>query len=122
MIAASCVSGYTKEGLAERSWAFDGTVIALSTGKDSHIGGVATATFAVNHWFKGGSNKEVTIEYEQGPLSELAPAAATDTRLLVTGEPRWGGAPLEDAVAWGCGYTQAWTPSAAEQWTTVFAG
>jgi hypothetical protein len=119
--AASCAFEYTDETLAERSWAFDGTLIAMSSGTDSQLGVVPTATFAVNHWYRGGVDDEVTIEYEPGGVSELVPSADAGTRLLVTGEPRWGGAPLDDAVAWGCGFSQAWTSSAAERWSTVFA-
>lgn len=53
---------------------------------------------------------------------ELAPTITAGTRLLVTGEPRWGGAPLDEPVAWGCGFTQAWTTAAAQRWTEVFGG
>ena len=118
--AADCAFEFNEATLAERSWAFDGTVIALSTGTDSQLGDVPTATFTVNRWYKGGSGDEVTIQYEQGPISEYAPTTDTGARLLVAGEPRWGGDPLDDAVAWGCGFTQPWTSPAAEQWSSVF--
>ena len=117
---ADCAFAFNEGTLAERSWAFDGTLTAVSTGTDSQLGGVPTASFTVNRWYKGGSGDEVTVQYEQGPISEYAPTADAGARLLVTGEPRWGGEPLEDAVAWGCGFTQRWTPSAAEQWSIVF--
>lgn len=119
---ADCAFAFNDGTLAERSWAFDGTLTALSTGTDSQLGDVPTATFTVNRWYKGGTGDEVTVQYEQGPISEYAPTADADARLLVTGEPRWGGQPLDNAVAWGCGFTQRWTPSAAEQWSTVFEG
>lgn len=119
-VAASCAFEYNDATLAERSWAFDGTLLSISTGQDSKLGSVGTATFIVNHWYKGGAGPEVTIQYEQGPISEFAPAVDAGARLLVTGEPRWGGQPLDDAIAWACGFTQPWTPTAADQWLRVF--
>lgn len=86
---AACAFEFNEGTLAERGWVFDGTLIEFSTGADSQLGDVPTAT-------------------------------DTGARLLVTGEPRWGGEPLDDAVAWGCGFTQPWTSSAAEQWSTAF--
>ena len=43
-------------------------------------------------------------------------------RLLVTGEPRWGGEPLDDAIAWECGFTMPFSSEAADEWARTFAG
>jgi len=60
------------------------------------------------------------VQYETGIVEELAPSVPPGTRLLVTGEPRWGGAALDDAVAWGCGFTQPWTAEASATWSEAF--
>ena len=46
--------------------------------------------------------------------------AEPGTRLLVSGEPRWGGDTLDDAIAWPCGFTQPWTEETASEWQTAF--
>lgn len=38
------------------------------------------------------------------------------SRLLVSGEPRWGGTALEDAIAWGCAFTRYYDPATANSW------
>jgi hypothetical protein len=43
-------------------------------------------------------------------------------RLLVSGEPRWGGEPLDDAIAWECGFTTSFTDAAAEECEAALAG
>lgn len=117
--AASCAFEYDPSALADRSWAFDGTLISLGTLVDSHLGTVPAATFAVNHWYRGGTGTEATVQFEMGPISEYVPDTEIGARLLVTGEPRWGGRPLEDPVAWGCGFTQPWTSAAADSWANA---
>jgi hypothetical protein len=89
----SCAFEYTEATLAERSWAFDGTLIAVGTVGDSRMGSVPSATFDVKHWYRGGSSQHVTVQFEMGTTSELVPEVASGTRLLVSGEPRWGGQP-----------------------------
>ena len=120
MTAASCVSGYDTTILAQRTWAFDGTLVSLGVLEDSHLGSVPSATFSVNHWYRGGSGDQVTVQFEMGPISEFVPEVGAGTRLLVTGEPRWGGQPLDDPVAWACGFTQPWTADAAASWANAF--
>lgn len=114
---SSCAVEYSPETLSARSWAFDGTLIAVGNVGDSQLGAVPSATFNVNTWYRGGSTPQVTVQFETGMISEFVPEVTTGTRLLVSGEPRWGGQPLDDAVAWGCGFTQPWTAAAAQQWT-----
>jgi hypothetical protein len=78
--------------------------------------------FEVNRWFRAGSARQIgvwidnlNIETSAGTI-EAEPGA----RLLVAGEPRWGGDPLEDPIAWACGFTQRWTPEAAAEWEAAF--
>ena len=121
MTAASCVSEYSTTILAQRNWAFDGTLISVGVLKDSHLGSIPSATFSVNHWYRGGTGDQVTVQFEMGQISEFVPQVEAGVRLLVTGEPRWGGQPLDDPVAWGCGFTQPWTADAAASWANAFA-
>lgn len=120
MSEASCAFEYNPSTLAERSWAFDGTLISLDSVDDSQLGPVPSATFSVNQWYRGGSGDLVTVQFEMGSISEFVREVEPGARLLVTGEPRWGGQPLDDPVAWGCGFTQSWNADAAESWAHAF--
>ncbi|MGZ4724548.1 MAG: hypothetical protein ACXV5U_08960 [Ilumatobacteraceae bacterium] len=63
----------------------------------------------------------MTVQFEMGAISEFVPQVVPGTRLLVTGEPRWGGQPLDDPIAWGCGFTQRWSTGAANSWANALA-
>lgn len=117
--SASCAFEYSPSTLADRTWAFDGTLLSLGVIEDSQLGQVPSATFAVNHWYRGGSGDQIAVQFEMGSISEYVPNADAGVRLLVAGEPRWGGQPLDDPVAWGCGFTQPWTVDAATSWTSA---
>ena len=117
---SSCAFEYNSETLAARSWAFDGTLISVGDVADSQMGSVPAATFDVNHWYRGGDTPQATVQFDMGTISEFVPEVTQGTRLLVAGEPRWGGAPLIDPVAWGCGFTQPWSSTSAQRWSAVF--
>ncbi len=116
--AALCAAVYSPSAVAERSFAFDGTVVGIADGTTNKPGmgdlETVAVTFEVTEWFRGGSGPTVTVD--MGRFG----AAAVGDRLLVSGEPRWGGAPLEDAIAWGggeCGdFTRDYTESVAAEW------
>jgi hypothetical protein len=115
--AASCVAAYSSSAVAERSFAFDGTIVGIADGTTNKPGmgdlDTVAVTFDVTEWFRGGSGPTVTVD--MGRFG----AAAVGDRLLVSGEPRWGGAPLEDAIAWGgeCGgFTRQYTEEVAVEW------
>lgn len=127
--AASCVEGYSTETLLHRAFAFDGTIVAIGPGGTNKpdMGQLDTAavTFKVNEWFKGGVNDTVTVDL-LSPTSNIAgddtPAYERGTRLLVSGEPRWDGEPLEDAIAWSCGgFTSYYEQGLADEWRTATA-
>ena len=42
-------------------------------------------------------------------------------RLLVSGQPRWGGAPLDDPIAWPGGFTRLWDKGTADEWAATLA-
>jgi hypothetical protein len=119
-LSQSCVATFTQHTLAERAWAFDGTATRETTGHDSHLGAVPTTTFHVNHWYKGGAAATVKIEFSFKRSEDQNLRGGIGTRVLVTGEPRWGGRALDDPIAWGCGFTQVWTAPAAQEWSTTF--
>jgi hypothetical protein len=90
--------------------------------------GYVAVTFTVHEWFHGGSGGTVTVdmwppaegpETTQVPDGEWGSPYAVGTRLLVSGEPRWGGEPLGQAVAWTCGFTRYYDEATATQWRTV---
>jgi hypothetical protein len=120
--ASSCVSEYSVDALRERPFAFDGTVVELRTERDPRAptddegGDVVTtrAVFDVHEWFVGGS--------EPSALVWMMREVAIGDRLLVTGAPRWGGDPLDDAIAWECGFTAAHSDALADEWRGALAG
>lgn len=69
---ASCAFAYSPETLAQRDWAFDGTLTTTGAINDSRLGSVLSATFHINHWYLGGSGNEVTVQYETGVVDAAA--------------------------------------------------
>jgi hypothetical protein len=121
---ASCVETYSPAAVAGRSFAFDGTVTAIGPAGSNRSGPplpLAGVTFRVNQWFHGGTGGAVTIDMEApaNVSSEPLPPYGVGTRLLVSGEPRWGGAPLDAAIAWSCGFTRYYDPQTAAEWAAA---
>lgn len=117
----SCVESYTPESLARRSFAFAGTVSdvgARAAGGDPFV----PVTFQVHQWFRGGRGESVTVTMlpPEGNISAGGATYAVGSRLLVSGEPRFGGEPLADRVAWACGYTRWYDEAEAEVWRESF--
>jgi hypothetical protein len=126
-VSASCVEGYSPAAVAGRSFAFDGTVTAIGPA-GSNQPGVALplvgVTFRVNSWFRGGFGETVTVDMDAPQPANSAsdpsmPAFGVGSRLLVSGEPRWGGAPLDAAIAWGCGFTRSYDAQTATEWAAA---
>lgn len=127
---ASCVEAYTPSAVATRAFAFDGTVTAIGPGTTDRadaVLGLVAVTFEVHEWFGGGTGETVTVDmFPPGPdqpdqASESAPSYGVGTRLLVSGEPRWGGEPLQDAIAWTCGFTRYYDETTAADWRAAVA-
>lgn len=124
---ASCAFEYTPATLAERAFAFDGTVTAVTepgTGTGTGTGeDRAGTTFTVNEWFSGGASATVTIDMPppstQNGLSEVPPTYEIGSRLLISGEHLRGGATMADAVAWGCGFSRYYDAETAGRWREV---
>ena len=127
--AASCVQTWTDDRpIAEqREFAFDGVVTGIGPGRtnrpDSGDLGLVSVTFQVREWFAGGAGAEVAVDMYP-PVGEGQgrsgdgddPAYAVGSRLLVSGAPRWGGVPLDDPIAWMCGFTRYYEEGTADAW------
>jgi hypothetical protein len=124
-IAADCVEAYSPAAVAERSFAFDGTVTAIGPALSNRSGPpmpLVGVTFRVNQWFRGGTGRTATIDMEApltGNADSVVQAYGIGTRLLVSGEPRWGGAPLAAAIEWGCGFTRYYDAQTAAEWAAA---
>ena len=121
--AASCVESYSPDAASGRSFAFDGTVTAIGPARTNRPGvalDLAGVTFRVHQWFRGGAGDSVTVDIAASGAArsgdEASPSYGLGTRLLVSREPKWDGAPLDNAIAWGCGFTRYYTSSEASQW------
>lgn len=126
---ASCVQAYSPAALPERAFAFDGTVSTVARGTTDEPGrgrlDTVAVTFVVHEWFKGGAARTATVDL-MAPGSSGAdgdpPAYEEGTRLLVSGEPRWGGEPLDDPIAWTCGgWTRYYEQAVADDWRSATA-
>lgn len=104
--------------LAGRSWAFDGTITEVVPPKDPESEKpediVTEVTFAVNHWYKGGSGEAVTVLTYNSPGS-VASTEDVDpsigARILASGE---------DVYLWGCGFSMAYTEENAQLFGQAF--
>jgi hypothetical protein len=127
--AASCVKAYSPTTLAENAFAFDGTVTGIGPGltnrPDRGYLDLRAVTFHINAWFKGGSGDTVIVDMTpprnltNAAIAETVPSYRIGTRMLVTGMPRWGGAPLDKPIAWGCGFTRYYSSDMAAEWATA---
>lgn len=119
---ALCAEEYNMDNLTHRDFAFDGTVTA--SGSEGESGKVS---FDVQEWFRGGSERTAVVELTPPGLGdgrtagmETGPAYQVGTRLLVSGEPRFGGPPLKDAIAWSCGFSRYYDAATAAAWRQAF--
>lgn len=116
--AASCVEEYTAPNLSRRAFAFDGTVTAVRDEVDQRLppgeSVVPRAQFEVHRWFRPDGQGNTALVWMQRDVN-------VGDRLLVAGEPRWGGDPLDDAVAWECGFTTSYAESTAQEWLAAFS-
>lgn len=119
-VRASCVEEFSLAGLRSRAFAFDGTVVEVMSEMDPQLPDDGSgrrpqprARFEVSEWFAGGSDATVLVWLQR--------EVSVGDRLLVSGEPRWGGAPLDDAIQWECGWTVAYTANDASAWREAVA-
>lgn len=121
---ASCVENYSATAVAGRGFAFDGTVESIGPGTTDRPGeggsSYSSVTFTVERWFTGGSGTTMTIDMsppgESPRHSEAPPSYEVGTRLLVSGESRYGEGISKDGIAWGCGFTRYYDMKTASAW------
>ena len=110
---------YTAAAVADRAFAFDGVVIEIAGSVSDQGGegdlGLPGVTFRINQWFSAGGRRTFRVDLQ-------APEDSFDigSRLLVSGESRWGEADLADAIAWGCGFTRYHDAETAREWQRAF--
>ena len=76
----------------------------------------------MREWFAGGRGETVTVDLQPaGGLEDPGPAYGVGSRLLVSGEARWGGVPLAAPIAWGCGFTRYHDAATATAWREALA-
>lgn len=101
----SCVETYSPETLANRDFAFDGTVTAINGDE---------VTFAVTEQFVGSGADEVTLTATgmtgTSITSAGGPNLAVGERYLVAGD---------DTFVWACGFTQPYDEGVAADWATA---
>lgn len=125
---AKCVEAYSPSAVSGRAFAFDGTVTNIGPAGTNRTGAeldLASVTFRVNQWFRGGTGDFVTVDMTAPDVVragdvfwESGQTYRVGTRLLLSGGPRWGGAPLDNALASGCGFTRYYSLSEAAQWAS----
>lgn len=128
--AASCVESYAPRAVARRAFAFDGIVVAVGPsvsdrGDEADLA-LPGVTFEVQQWYSGGEADTVTVDLQSPTTGSAEPADpgyayGIGSRLLVSGEARWGGSPLDAAIAWGCGFSRYWDPATAAAWQDATA-
>lgn len=102
---AMCIESYDLSTLANRQFAFDGTVTAIDGDE---------VTFTVNHSYRGETGPGVTLTASgmTGAVITLdgGPVLAVGGRYLVSGD---------DQFAWACGFTQDFDATVADAWASA---
>lgn len=118
--AIVCLERYSPETLARRSFAFAGTVASVGEAVDPRLHGEEGtairqpfARFFVDEWFRGGGPTEIDVWIQRN--------VEVGDELLVSGEPRWSGAPTDDPIAWECGFTSPLSSALEAEWRAAFA-
>jgi hypothetical protein len=121
-----CAATYTPESLAERAFAFDGTVVEVGAppAADEQDALYVDVTFEVAEWFHGGDADRFAVSmFPPEVVSSIDNETyQVGSRLLVTGEDRWERERIEEPVAWYCGFTRTYSPAMADEWRQAFAG
>lgn len=100
-----CVEPYELETLGHRTFAFDGTVVAVTDD---------TATFKVETPFKGVATGDITLTATGMTGGVITPGGGVTLvlgeRYLVAGD---------GTFAWGCGFTQPYEAALAAKWAAA---
>lgn len=125
--AASCAESYDPTAVAQRAFAFDGVVVSVGDsvsdrGDEADLG-LPGVTFEVREWFSGDGSTTFTVDLQTSPSDSADPGFTygVGSRLLVSGEARWGGSALESPIAWGCGFSRYYDVETATGWREALA-
>lgn len=106
--SAACVEPYSPTALANRSFAFDGTVTAIDGEQ---------VTFAVGASYRGVTGETITLDAPgmtgTAITSAGGPNLAIGERYLVAGDGQF---------VWSCGYTQPYDAGMAATWAAALGG
>jgi hypothetical protein len=100
-----CVEPCNTDTITNRAFAVDGTIAHVADGSvDPRSFAYVDVTFDVHEWFRGGGTTRVIIQMNL-PVGEPSVGDRydgyykTSDRLPVMGAVRWGGEPLDNAIA-----------------------
>jgi len=106
--SAFCVEPYSKTAITHRTFAFDGTVSAISGEQ---------VTFTVGKAYHGAGGGTITLDAPgmtgTAITSAGGPNLTVGERYLVAGD---------DHFAWACGYTQPYDAGIAAEWAAAVGG
>ena len=123
-MASSCVEEYSPKTVTGRAFAFDGRVVNIAerrSGNDE-ADPYVPVTFTVSRWFRGGHGDQITVAMFPPEAHTTVDNAsyAVGSRLLVSGEDRWGSSLLDNPIAWACGFTRWYNQADAQVWEQAF--
>ncbi len=99
--AFSCIEQYSPETLPNRTYAFEGVIVAVDGPVDAPSeeagSGTTAVTFDVDRWFWGGTGKQVSLRTYATPSSTGDVDGSVGAHLLVSGDGDF---------LWACGFTQ----------------
>jgi len=106
----SCLA-FSVDALAEREWAFDGTVAEIAppqTPEDPY-----QVVFDVATWYRGGPGSQFTVETYDVSGTSLTGALALEEgqRVLASGD---------EAYLWGCGFSITYSDEGANLFAETF--
>ena len=103
--SAMCVEQYRLATLANRTFAFDGTVSAVDGDR---------VTFTVHEVYRGADGSQVTLDAAGMTGTSITSAGGPNLhigeRFLVAGD---------DHFVWACGFTQPYDAATAEEWAAT---
>lgn len=106
--SAACIEPYSPVAISHRTFAFEGTVVAIDGER---------VTFDVGSAWRGVEGSTVTLEAPgmtgTAITSAGGPNLVVGQRYLVAGDDRF---------VWGCGYTQPYDPAIAADWAAALGG
>lgn len=125
-VESQCVEAFSLEALRRRAFAIDGVVTSVepinernSTATTSLPSGRYLVTLDVLSNFAGSPTTALAVIL-QSSFPEGEELFVEGERLLVSGEILPGEPDDPTYLGWACGFTQEWSPTAAQEWHDAF--